>query len=339
MAGLEEVFARIEKVICGLSATTVVTPASVEIQEAPAGINPIGAMVPWPVEVPEVTGPDIPKIEAAKAQLRQLYESSEWYSARYACCRALNNEDKVKRTEWIATITSLLKSPDVPPEKKIATVDDAIQLYSMTHDERLRSLLTTIYHDCTDKELGMRAGVGVYKVSLSKAAILQSRKSIPLKGLLENIIAVTTISDIIPDELEHSTIPDSFPFTTLLYGHLGARKCFLSIFSGRPREYKQQNKNSILISPDPTGDWSEYIPVLADKIARLTGGKLDHNCASSEIELPKKPSQAQIARWVKDWAPYFTECNLGIDSIRYYGLPKHLATASFGDRVVSADFI
>jgi len=58
-----------------------------------------------------ITPPDTERREAAKEQLQQIYDSSEWYSARYIAGRILDIDVNDNLSKWIDEICNKLKLP------------------------------------------------------------------------------------------------------------------------------------------------------------------------------------------------------------------------------------
>jgi len=114
MEKLEDVLVQVEKLRRDLSAEIVVQEEeghrfSLDELTGTGGSDAIWvraehAVGNWIVDKPEITKPDTQKQEPARQKLQQLYDISEWYSARYIAGRALGiNEDTLFQQiqEWI----------------------------------------------------------------------------------------------------------------------------------------------------------------------------------------------------------------------------------------------
>ncbi len=62
------------------------------------------------VDQPEITEPDTAKRESARALLQDIYDSSEWYSARYAAGWALGKDLNDQFELWIETLKERLQA-------------------------------------------------------------------------------------------------------------------------------------------------------------------------------------------------------------------------------------
>lgn len=63
---------------------------------------------------PDVTKPDIETREKAKAELKQMYNSSDWYSARYAAGKALKMPKEELYSDlktWVEKLSSEMRPP------------------------------------------------------------------------------------------------------------------------------------------------------------------------------------------------------------------------------------
>lgn len=147
---------------------------------------------------------------------------------------------------------------------------------------------------------------------------------------LENIFGVATVFGAMPEELEKSGIPDSVHYQVCAFGYIGGRETFVNIVSGA---YSHPH---VLICPDTSSDWSERIPLLAQKIAESINCSTqlrDDGCAT-EVILSNNPTQAQAAKWIKSWSQYFDDNKFTINRIRYYDIASSLIDNSiFKDRM------
>lgn len=139
---------------------------------------------------------------------------------------------------------------------------------------------------------------------------------------LEKIVEFVSISKATPDELEHSGIPDSVPYSVHLFGYIEGQETFVSIQSGHRTGLKSQYESSIRVHPDTSVDWTERIPKLASEIARITGGSiLPEDNYASELGFSTKLTQAQVAAWIRELTAYFDDHRLNICPLRYYDIP------------------
>lgn len=79
------------------------------------------------IDKPRITKPDTQKREAAKQKLKQIYDSSEWYSARYNSGKALGSEVNNNLIDWISQLEK-----DI-----ISTKTDMIKFKVGTHTEQV----------------------------------------------------------------------------------------------------------------------------------------------------------------------------------------------------------
>lgn len=62
------------------------------------------------IDVPKEAVPDVPRREAARTRLQNIYESSEWYRARFAAALALRREDYYQLADgWISELARQIR--------------------------------------------------------------------------------------------------------------------------------------------------------------------------------------------------------------------------------------
>ena len=71
----------------------------------------------WIIDKPEERAPDIQRRQSARAKLQQVYDSSEWYSARYVAGKVLNKEEEVSKLfpSWLQKLEEGLSSTHLKP--------------------------------------------------------------------------------------------------------------------------------------------------------------------------------------------------------------------------------
>lgn len=86
----------------------------------------------WVVTKPAV--PDTSKRQAARQKLQQLYDSSEWYSARYLAAKSINlgSECLSKIPLWVSEYKRALDSQDDPTQQRLSK--DLKQLYHLLQE-------------------------------------------------------------------------------------------------------------------------------------------------------------------------------------------------------------
>lgn len=98
---------------------------------------------------PAVTKPHIKKREAAKKALQEIYESSGWYSARYAAGVALDiGPKKLKKQigDWVYGLVSSIDSSRLGvPNARLNAVRDAGKLFEISNSSHVKTLLEQTY--------------------------------------------------------------------------------------------------------------------------------------------------------------------------------------------------
>ncbi len=69
------------------------------------------------VDIPRIAEPDVQKRDAARQQLQQVYDTSNWYSARYVAGRAFGAEVNSQAIDWIEQLAKVIN--DHPVSKYI----------------------------------------------------------------------------------------------------------------------------------------------------------------------------------------------------------------------------
>lgn len=130
MQSLEQILAEVERLRAGLDAEIVVQEEEGEEFEeychsghldGPIQNRDGSPKVKYVVTQPRITKPNLQKQEEAKQQLQQVYDSSEWYSARYVAGRALgikDNEPESRLSNWINELERKLQSEIVVQEEE-----------------------------------------------------------------------------------------------------------------------------------------------------------------------------------------------------------------------------
>jgi len=104
------------------------------------------------VDQPRITEPDTEKRELAKMGLQQIYDFSNWYSAKYAAGKAIELPQKVDSdlAEWVNTLSSeltLIFTPN-PTEENIIKANKAREdlncLYEIVEDRLIREYIGDI---------------------------------------------------------------------------------------------------------------------------------------------------------------------------------------------------
>ena len=153
----------------------------------------------WVLDKARIAEPDTKKREVAKVELQKVYDSSEWYSARYTAGVALkvNTEELDEQIRsWLRDLERKLeaevvvdtyidhyrtsggpstheqdfyddvevKKPDVPT--RIAAVQDLGNLFKLSNSDSVKSLLQQTYHFNTRYNVRKQAGKYLGKSTL-----------------------------------------------------------------------------------------------------------------------------------------------------------------------------
>lgn len=186
MGPLEDVLRKVEDLRRDLSAEIVVKEEEghFEDREDRGGPGDEGRnlyssdLIPvWIVDHPKIAHPDIKKREAAKLQLQQIYDSSEWYSVKYIISHSVGNyRHGMFVTElpfptnldiWTQDMRQRMNEPQKHQAYKLDILKDAgvllIELRKLTwlsrcdDEQKLMKFIKDCYASDPDKEIRTQA--------------------------------------------------------------------------------------------------------------------------------------------------------------------------------------
>ena len=109
MENLEEILKQVESLGRDLSAEIVVQVGEIGFwTEVGRDYNQVQGEDVWVPGKPDITEPDVQKREAARQQLQQTYDTSDWYSARYMAGKALRTNVNSQVIDWVEKLTSIV---------------------------------------------------------------------------------------------------------------------------------------------------------------------------------------------------------------------------------------
>ncbi|RMF54938.1 hypothetical protein D6745_03695 [Candidatus Woesearchaeota archaeon] len=116
--------------------------------------------IPQKVWVVDEIKPDVKKRNAARNELIELYNSSEWYSVRYKAAKALEVKDLEERIpHWVSELADLLDpSKTAEPLMRVRAVQDAGALMRLYSSPELMQLMKNAYEKDPQKIVRVAAG-------------------------------------------------------------------------------------------------------------------------------------------------------------------------------------